>query len=57
MSLDVYLNGEPRTVTCRCSDCGNEHTTTNEEVLFSQNTTHNHGADEMVRQGRATDPA
>lgn len=44
MSLDVSLNGETKTVPCRCNCCGHEHTTQESETLFDANITHNLGA-------------
>lgn len=43
MSLDVYLESEPRTVACRCSECGHEHTREHSESLYEANITHNLG--------------
>lgn len=43
MSLDVYLYGPPRTETCRCPRCDNEHESVETEDLFSANITHNLG--------------
>lgn len=44
MSLDVTLYGEESEVTCRCSECGNEHVHKKREKLYSSNITHNLGA-------------
>jgi len=44
VSLDVYLNGEPRTEKCRCVDCDNEHDRVVSDSLYSANITHNLGA-------------
>lgn len=41
MSLDVALEGEEITEACECLRCGNEHTKTYREELFSANITHN----------------
>lgn len=43
MSLDVYLESEPHTVTCRCSECGHEHTREESAIIYSANITHNLG--------------
>lgn len=43
MSLDVYLEGPPRTVACECRECGHEHTKTEREEFYSANITHNLG--------------
>lgn len=41
MSLDVYLEEDPKEVGCSCPDCGNEHRKVVSEELFSSNITHN----------------
>lgn len=41
MSLDVALEGEELTEPCECLRCGNEHTKTYREELYSANITHN----------------
>lgn len=40
MSLDVWLNLEPKEVECEC-DCGHKHTKTVCETVFEANITHN----------------
>lgn len=40
MSLDVYLEGEPRRVPCKC-ECDHEHIRTKIDTLYSANITHN----------------
>lgn len=42
MSLDVYLQGEPKKVKCYC-DCGHEHEREESERFYSANITHNLG--------------
>lgn len=42
MSLDVYLNTEPKERKCICS-CGNEHTVSEPERVYDANITHNLG--------------
>lgn len=41
MSLDVYLESEPREERCQCTHCGNLHTATVSTELYSDNITHN----------------
>jgi len=41
MSLDVYLEGPPQTVECRCSTCWHKHEREECEELYSRNITHN----------------
>jgi bifunctional ADP-heptose synthase (sugar kinase/adenylyltransferase) len=41
MSLDVYLLGNTKEVSCECLRCGHKHTTMEEEQLFAANITHN----------------
>lgn len=41
MSLDVKLKGVEQTGECECLDCGNQHTRSWKEDLFSANITHN----------------
>lgn len=43
MSLGVYLKSEPKRVKCICSNCSNEHYTTESEEIYSANITHNLG--------------
>lgn len=43
MSLDVYLYGAEEESVCTCPCCGNEHTVTVKEELFTANITHNLG--------------
>lgn len=43
MSLDIYLYGETKIVTCYCAECGNEHTREKTEELYWANITHNLG--------------
>ena len=43
MSLDITLYGEESEVTCRCSECGNEHAHKERVELYSSNITHNLG--------------
>lgn len=41
MSLDVYLTGENREVSCTCPHCDNVHTRTETEQFYDSNITHN----------------
>lgn len=41
MSLDVYLEGPPRTERCVCTCCDNEHERTDRPSLYWANITHN----------------
>jgi hypothetical protein len=41
VSLDVYLVGPERRVTCRCSECDDEHIRISRPYLYSANITHN----------------
>lgn len=41
MSLDVYLLGEKKEVTCTCKECWNDHTRIEQEEFYSANITHN----------------
>ena len=41
MSLDVYLQGEERTVPCYCGDCGLAHERVTAPTFYSANITHN----------------
>ena len=43
MSLDVYLQGPPKKVKCRCACCDNEHEREKREEYYSDNITHNLG--------------
>lgn len=43
MSLDVYLEGEPREASCVCSHCLEPHKRTQAPELYSANITHNLG--------------
>ena len=48
MSLDVTLFGEEKEVECVCDHCGHRHSTTDREVLYDANITHNLG--EMAKK-------
>jgi hypothetical protein len=41
MSLDVYLEGPPKTVECECSTCWNIHERIEREEYYERNITHN----------------
>ena len=41
MSLDVHLQGEPKTIDCTCSQCGNIHKNEDPAEYFWANITHN----------------
>lgn len=41
MSLDVYLESEPRRVQCRCPECDLEHYRMESPCFFDRNITHN----------------
>lgn len=41
MSLDVYLEGPDRVVTCTCECCDNEHTRVTRDQFYWANITHN----------------
>jgi hypothetical protein len=41
MSLDVYLQGQPKKVECHCSCCDNKHEREEREEYYSRNITHN----------------
>ena len=41
MSLDVYLQGEPKTVDCACAKCGHVHKNEEEAEYSWANITHN----------------
>ena len=43
MSLDVYLTGETKSVSCECSRCENKHERRTLEEFYSANITHNLG--------------
>ncbi len=41
MSLDIYIEGQPREVTCQCESCGNEHVAIKKEGFYDANITNN----------------
>ena len=43
MSLDITLIGAEIPIMCTCSECGNEHETIQQQVLFETDITHNLG--------------
>lgn len=41
MSLDVYLEGDPREVECICPHCDHAHKRVERELFYNANITHN----------------